>query len=131
MGRMARRLFIGSGGALIALGGVSILGCGLRGNRQGATLERLSVMLADIVDPIRIGQAACETIGIAGLQEEAGANVHVSEALTIQCAATRRARLRAGCQADFAQGRIVVCDRYVLSRTEMLVAGLLHADALS
>jgi len=48
----------------------------------------------------------------------------LSEVLQITCPATRREQLRARIREDFAQNEVEICNRWVLSRTECLIAAL-------
>lgn len=124
MGKVTRRFILGSGVTLVVVGAGSYLGCALLPSDEAAGFERLDVMLADIIDPARIGRAARATIGWDVLRSEAHANLCIVEAMRIDCAVTRRAHLQAGSRVDFANNKIVLCDRFVTSYTETIVAGL-------
>jgi hypothetical protein len=121
-----RRLLSGLGITALAAGGVSYFSCTVGGD-QIADLsqpETLDVLLADLVDAPRIGKAARARFGLPLLHSAAAQAPQIQTALSIPCAVTRRAHLRQATRTDFATGAIVVCDRLVLSETEVIIAGL-------
>ncbi len=124
MGHLTRRLVIGAGASAVALGGGSWLACAAGGGGAVARLDRLDVLAAAMPDPARIGRAYRRTMGPEALEAAALARPHVARALATECPSTRLAVLRAGLRAEFAAGDVVVCERYVLSATECLVAAL-------
>ncbi|MEM8616229.1 MAG: hypothetical protein AAGF20_04765 [Pseudomonadota bacterium] len=128
MGRFPRRKILsGLGLTAVAIGGTSYLGCAIVEPEQEAALvqaERLDVLLDDLVDAARIGRAARADFGLETLQHAATRAHALQRALDISCAASRRDYLRQASAADFKAGAIVVCDRFVLSEKEVIVAGL-------
>lgn len=127
---LTRRVVIGSGLTVAAIGGVSLLACGWSGTAATAglnRLERLNVLLTSLPEPDRIGRAVIDTVQDDALFGMAAANAHIPQALLINCDSSRYAFLRKGVRLDFHQNDVVLCDRFVLSRTECLVAGLAFA----
>lgn len=124
MGTLTRRLFIGSGVTVLAAGGVSVAACLGASRSQNVRYDRLDVLLPDIVHPVRIGAKIRRTLGQDKLYFEAAQNLYICEAMMHECSTTRRGILRDGLRKDFVAGKMVVCDRFVVSETECIVAGL-------
>lgn len=130
MSSLTRRFFVGSGLTIAAVGGTSLWACSAGQQAQSAHLDRLDILLADMVEPARVGKAFRRDLGQDRLHEAAAHNSHIVEALKHTCVSSRRDLLRQGVRDDFAQGRVVLCDRFVLSETECVVAGLRYDRAL-
>lgn len=122
MGRTTRRIFVGTGLSIVAVAGGSLLACSQRA--ETASYDRLDVLLADIRDPVRVGQDYRATYGLAALEAQADGCSHIASALRLDCPATRHALLKEGIRKEFAAREIVLCNQFVLSRTECIVAGL-------
>lgn len=127
MSLVSRRTLVGGlGMAALAVGGTSYFLCTLN-NEQRAELQhsdRLDVLLADLVDAPRIGRAARQIFGLKALEMAAWQLTQIRTAISIPCAVARRAHLRQAVSLDFHKSAILVCDRLVLSQTEVIVAGL-------
>lgn len=122
-GKLTRRIFVGAGAAVVLLGGGSFLTCRL-GGTQTARYDRLDVLMEGMADPVRVGQAYRQAMGLDALLRHAAARPHVAQALGVDCPSTRRRILQAGVRTEFAADDVVLCDRFVLSATECIVAGL-------
>lgn len=128
MGKTTRRLFLGTSISVVSVAGISLFACGRQDDT--AAFERLDILLADICDPVRIGLACRSRRNVQELMQEAESNVHISSALRIGCSATRREIFKSRVRVDFAARDIVLCDRFVVARTEFIVAGLRLERAL-
>ncbi len=125
--RWTRRAMIAGGtvvGGLAAAGGLSALACS--GNRTLAALDpdRLRAGLADIVAPARIGAAYGSGRSRETLLAELAAKPGLCAAAGHECPATLRAAFRAQVAEDFRSGDVVVADRFVVARSEGIVAAL-------
>ena len=127
MRMLSRRTFFAAGGGLVALGaaafGGSLVYCG-RESFAALPLERLDVALADIRAPERIGRSYLAAVGRTSVEEGVLGKAGLLDALRRDCPETRRADIRAQFRADFAAGDVVVADRWVVSRSECLVAAV-------
>lgn len=134
MAILSRRTFFAAGGSLVALGlvgfGGSAIWCGRESLSATLPLERLDVALADIAAPTRIGQAYLAREGHAAVEAMFLAKTDLVTALAIECPETRRGRIREVARADFSAGDVVIADRWIVARSECLVAALRH-DATS
>lgn len=128
MAKTSRRLFLGFGGSLILLSAGSVLACrsGVKEVQENAQAlyDRLDVLLSDLVDPIRIGRASRSEMGLDRLLAQAQGNSSIREIITHDCPATRRAIWRERIRSDFQSGNIVLRDRFIVSTSESIVAGL-------
>lgn len=127
MRKVTRRLILASGTitvATAALGGVSYFGCRLASSDDVARLSLLDVLLDDIRDAIGAGEAARAQFGIPLLERAAFDDPRIRASLKIDCDVTRKARLKEACREDFRDVRLSLCNRFVLSQTEIIVAGL-------
>ena len=127
MSKLTRRFLLGSGVTVLVLGGASLMTCRAASRDLALRYDRLDVLLPDMVDYRRIGRAFRTKMGQEKLYAVAFGNQHIYKATARECAATRRELLRSGVCEDFRAGKIVLCDRLVLSETECIVAGLRHA----
>jgi hypothetical protein len=82
-----------------------------------------------MVAPERIGRAFRSSMGLDWLEGAAARNPHIAHAVTHDCAVTRRDMVRAGVRQDFATGKVVLCERFVLAETECVIAGLRYDQA--
>jgi hypothetical protein len=124
--RITRRGILLGTVALIGAGaGGSILAC-RPGAEETAALDpgRLRAALADIVAPERIGRAYRAGRGRDELAGELASKPGLLAAASQTCPATLRARLRAQVREDFRRGDVVVADRFVVARSECIVAAL-------
>lgn len=121
---LSRRNVLISASAVVAAGGASYFGCVFSDDPKVAGLKRLEVLLTQIFDPARVGTAVEEVFGQDAILETAMADPGFSDAVRIDCDVSRLSFLQDKSRQDFASGRIMVCDRFVLSRTEAIVAGL-------
>ncbi len=113
-------------GALIGIGaGASFLACG-RGRDAAAAItpEKLRIALADIIAPERVGSAYRKERDHVGLAAELAEKPGLLAATRQSCPATLRAHVRAQVQEDFRRGDIVVADRFVMARSECILAAL-------
>lgn len=118
-------------GLAAGLGGVAMLGAGSLAvcTRRTAALEapamaaRLAEALDAVFQPARLA-AAWSGQDAAALAAEVAACPDLCAAARADCPATRRVLLEARFARDFAEGRVELVDRLVVSRTECLVAAL-------
>lgn len=129
MGKTTRRIFLGTSISAASIAGISLLACG--GHDETAAFERLDILLADICDPVRIGLACRSRHNVNELKQEAERVVHIANALQIGCSATRRDVLKSSIRDEFAARDLVLCDRFVIARTEFIIAGLRLESTLS
>lgn len=129
MGKTTRRLFLGTGISAATIAGVSLLACGRRD--ETVAFERLDVLLVDMPDPVKVGLACRSEYKLSQLLQEAENTSHITSAVQISCSATRKNALKSHIRSEFAARNLVVCERFVLARTEFLVAGLRLESALS
>ena len=120
-----RGLLVGIGATFAAGAGTSFLACRARPDVV-ATLspEKLRIALIDIIEPERIGAAYRGTRGRAGLVEELATKPGLVTATKQSCLATLRAHVRAQIQEDFRRGDIVIADRFLMARSECILAAL-------
>lgn len=124
MGRLTRRVVLGAGATVLFLGAGSRVACHRKSIQISQSYHRLDVLLADMAEPRRIGFTIRSEIGIERLYDYAANNTFIAEAVDLVCAESRLSVLRNGIREDFRKEEIVLCDRFVLSMTECLVAGL-------
>lgn len=130
MDRLTRRVVLGAGATVLFLGAGSRIACHRKGSQISGAYHRLDVLLADMTDPRRVGISIRAEIGIERLYAYAASNAFIAEAVDLDCAESRLSILRNGIREDFRKEGVVLCDRFVLSITECLVAGLrFDADA--
>ena len=105
--------------------GASILSCRPSGDAT-ATLdpERLRVALADIIAPERIGRAYRAARDTSTLTAEFASKPGLVAAAAQECPATLRTQLQAQITEDFRRGDVVVADRFVVARSECILAAL-------
>lgn len=124
---LTKRAFLAGGGGIVLAGalgfGGSLVACNL-GRVAALPLERLDVALLDIRAPGRIGRAWRARVGLPAVEAEFLGRPALVAALGPDCAETRRARIRAEVRADFAAGDVVLADRWVVARSECLIAAL-------
>lgn len=114
-------------GAIALLGGTataSVLVCWPNTEMASLKLERLRAALVDMVAPERIGQAYRQTRDTATLLEEFAARPDLVAAASSSCPDTLRGLVRTLVQQDFKTGDIVIADRFVMARSECIVAAL-------
>lgn len=127
--RILNRRNVLTGAAAVIAGGsvASALAC--RPDAESAALElqlnRLRVALADIVAPDRIGRAYRQDRTASELREEFFATPSLRIAARHDCPAALRAYLHEQVRAEFQTGDVVVADRFVVARSECILAGLL------
>lgn len=124
MAGLTKRVFLGSGAAILLLGAGSRIACQDRTEQLARNYHRLDVFLPQLPDPERIGRAFRDKLGLDRLQVQAAANACISRAVELDCETSRLSVLHDGVRDEFRRGEIVLCDRFVLSATECLVAGL-------
>lgn len=124
MASLTRRILIGSSAGAVVMAGASLLACNTLSDPRQARYDRLDLLLDDIVDPIRIGRAFRAAVGESRLADYAAHSPWIAEITRIDCPATRRALWHETVRADFRSGNVVLCDRFVLSNMECVVAGL-------
>ena len=127
MARISRRRILGGLGlTALGAGGISFLGCRFTAEERALldSLERLDVALPDLIDAPRVGHAARAEFGWQVLSLAALSAPTTREALAMPCAVRRGAHLRAAVRSEFGRRETALCDRVVLSRTEIIIAGL-------
>lgn len=124
MAGLTKRIFLGSGAAILLLGAGSRIACQRKTVQVSRNYQRLDVFLPELPDPERIGRSFRERIGLDRLHAHAADNACISRAIALDCETSRLSILREGIRDEFRRGEIVLCDRFVLSVTECLVAGL-------
>ena len=129
MGKKTRRFFLGTGLVAAGAAGASVLACG--GLTEQAAWHRLDILLPRMRDPVRVGLASRAAFGLDHLLQAAEAHGPIATALRTECPATRLDTLATAIRADFAARDIVLCDRFVMARTEGIVAGLRLDQALT
>ncbi|MEJ6396202.1 hypothetical protein V8J82_23310 [Gymnodinialimonas sp. 2305UL16-5] len=117
-------------GAVIVVGGggmASALACrpDAESAALGEQLDRLRAALDDIVAPERIGRAYRAERGLSAVTAEFLDTPYLSMAAAYDCPAALRAHLRDQIRADFVAGDVVVADRFVVARSECILAALL------
>lgn len=129
MRKLTKRSFLVGGGGLLMLGvgfGGSLLACN-RTRIAALPLERLDVALLDIRAPERIGSAYRAQVGLPAVEAAFLGKRGLVEAIAHECPETRRGRIRTEIRADFTAGDVVVADRWVMARSECLIAALRSA----
>jgi hypothetical protein len=127
MAILTKRVFLAGGGGIVLAGALGVGGSLVACNSTRLAtlpLERLDVALLDIREPGRIGRAWRTRVGLPAVEAGFLARPGLVAALAPDCAETRRARIRAEVRADFAAGDVVVADRWVVARSECLIAAL-------
>jgi len=119
-----RNILGGVGSAAVAMGLTSYIGCMFENDELVAKMEPLDIILPDLVDASRIGEAARLHFGMDDLYQAALSNSQIMSALSISCERTRRSHLLKASQAEFGTRQVIVCDKFVLSRIEVIAAGL-------
>lgn len=111
--------------AIVGYGG-SLLACNARasGRSAGVDPSGLTPALDDIIAASRVGRAYREERDRATLVDEFGAKPGLVAAAAQTCPTAMRAELRAQVEADFRNGDIVVADRFVMARSECILAAL-------
>ncbi len=121
---ITRRLLLGTAG-VAAFGAVGYIGS--RGvcrfvPRNHPNFFSLLEMVPQEPAPLRIGAAALAggelPADLGALAERLGARPLIREALATDCPTTRRSLVQDQCATDFAEGRTMVVDGWVLSETE-------------
>ncbi|MFV0359649.1 hypothetical protein [Tropicimonas sp.] len=123
-----RRLFLFSAAGLAAAGvlgfAASARYCDRRVLARLHLLDRLDVAVADIAGAAEIGRSYRARVGDGTLLSELGARPALLEALEYTCPETRRALVRRQFREDFRTGDILVENRWVVSRSECIIAAL-------
>jgi len=136
MSTTRRRLLValGATGAVVALGyGGSLAACARRDARAADLLgdpARLFAALPGPADPERVGAAVLEgrtALSVARLLPDLAGEAPLREACRLACPATRAAALAAAFRAEFAAGRFVVADGWVVAPSEARIAALWRA----
>jgi hypothetical protein len=135
---LTRRVLIAGGGTLLvgtaAAAGGSLVFCQRRRTRAAALpLERLDVALADMRAPDRLARALRRAAPPGrveeALEEALLERPAVTGCLSLECDATRRGALRAAFRDEFRRGDTVVADRWIVARSEAVVAALRWSGA--
>jgi hypothetical protein len=124
MAEITRRLLLGTAG-VVALGALAYGGgrvaCRFVPRNHPDFFSLLDIAPDDAAGRA-IGRAALAAPGLpsdlAGLQRALTARPLIREALATDCPTTRRTLVQDQCAADFAAGRYVTLDGWVLSETE-------------
>lgn len=124
MARFTRRLFGITGLAAVTVAGGSIFACNRSTQTAVTSFEPLDVLLAGMRDPLGVGQSYRAEYGLSTLTEAAQTRHWIVSALGIACPDTRYDFLTEGVRHEFRTGEIALCNRFVLSKTECIVAGL-------
>lgn len=128
MAILTRRTVVLGAGGLAALAaadyGGSLAVCGRVDIAALLPLDRLDVALAGMRAPERIGRAWRSREGLAATEAAFLASPDLLRAAATECPETRRVLFRSRFRADFAAGDVVIADRWVVSRSECLVAAL-------
>ena len=127
MRRLTKRAFLAgaigfAGFGLLGFGG-SVIVCN-RKRLSALPLERLDIALVDIRAPERIGGAYRAQVGLAAVEAAFLGNPGLLAAIASDCPETRRGRIRTVIRADFVAGDVIVTDRWVVARSECLIAAL-------
>lgn len=128
LGFLTRRtVLIGSAavvGTGLAAAGASVVACTMA-DRQAAfldTLPRLFVAVPRIPDAGPVGHEIAGELGRDGVLEAIRRRPAMISACALGCDATRLARLHRDFRADYAAGRHVIANRWILSESEALIA---------
>lgn len=124
MGRMTRRVVLGSGVAMVGAVGLSAWACGRAGQTSARAWqpERLQVARSGVPDADRIGDALHRQIGAPGVAAAIGTIPALVQAMAEPCPATRAAAIDAQIRREHSSGDIVVVARWVVARSEALIA---------
>lgn len=115
---------LGVAGLAVAGGSAAVCaGGGHRRMAQLSELPRLLVALQDLPDPQAVGAAHAAAIGRAAILDGLRARPDLGAACGVDCDATRLSLLRESIRQDFAAGRSLEVDRWIVSETEALIAG--------
>ena len=117
----------GVAGVVVAGVGASVVVCNARSEATALSLERLDVALAEMPGAARIARAVRAATEQAELIEQFIAKRPLVSALAIDCPASRLQAINAQIRADFDADDVVVADRWVVSRSECLIAALCPA----
>ena len=124
---LTRRIVI-FGGAVgltaVATTAGSALWCNRSSRLAGLPLERLDVGLADIRAPEPLARTLRAGLTPDGLETAFLQHADLPGLLHLECDATRRTALRDLARAEFGRGEILVADRWIVARSEALVAAL-------
>jgi hypothetical protein len=125
--RITRRgVLIGTVALIGIAAGASVLACRpATGGQAALDPERLRVALADIIAPERIGQAYRAGRTHADLEAELAARPRLVVAAAQGCPTTLRDAVRAEVQEEFRRGDVVIADRFVVARSECILAALI------
>lgn len=128
---MTPRRFVTRRGVLIGMVAIlgsaataSVLACRPGTGTAALDLDRLRLALSDIMAPERVGHSYRQDRDTATLLEEFGARPALAAAASLDCPDMLRSRIRAVAQEDFRTGDIVIADRFVMARSECIVAAL-------
>lgn len=122
-----RNVLIGSAalfGTGIAAAGASVVACTMA-DREATfldTLPRLFVAVPRIPDAGSVGHEIAGNLGRDGVLEAIRQRPAMTAACALGCDATRLSQLRRDFRADYAAGRHVVANRWILSESEALIA---------
>lgn len=122
-----RNLLIGSAavfGTGLAASGASVVACNMA-DRDAAfleTLPRLFIAVPRIPDAAPVGHEIAGNLGRDGVLEAIWRRPAMTTACALSCDATRLSQLRRDFRADYAAGRHVIANRWILSESEALIA---------
>jgi len=122
-----RNVLIGSAavfGTGIAATGASVVACNMA-DREAAfleTLPRLFVAIPQIPDAGPVGHEVAGELGRDGVLEALRRRPAMISACTLGCDATRLTQLQGDFRSDYAAGRHVIVQRWILSESEALIA---------
>ena len=122
---ISRRLVLLTlGGVVVAGAGVSLGACQARSRMARLSLERLNLAVAGIPGAARIGHAMRAQMSQTELVAAVVAQAPLVSALEIDCPASRLRQIQLQVRAEFEAEDIIVADRWVVSRSEALIAAL-------
>lgn len=119
---------IGGIGGVVMVAGVgtaSYLACRPPGGLAELQIDRLRVALADMVAPTRIAEAYRASRSPEALLDEFAGKPGLQRATTQRCPAALRDCVREQVKSDFSAGDVVLTDRFIIARSEGILAALL------
>lgn len=126
-----RRAFLVSLAGLCGLGVAGALGslryCARRSTATAARLDRLDVALARIHAPRTIGRAYRAGMDEPSLLAQLAGKPGLAAAMEIDCPATRAVAIAEQIRSDFRDGDVRIEGRWVVSRSECIIAALRSA----
>ena len=122
---LTRRSALVSVGAVLAAGTLASYGvCTRRSLQKSSRLERLDVAVSQIRNAREIGAGIRARTSFSEIQRSLEHNKGLMRALDFECPEKRLVVIRDQVSSDFRSADIVVESRWVLSKTECLIAAL-------